>query len=792
MLIQTHFCVWLKTQPPMDTENSSCLSACLRLYRYFRLTLTSIVSHILFTVMHPLLRQTLSLPLFVHSSQVTMDPLNGAELEVARCKFADAVPSLKFCFRSVRVVHKGRSKNACRIPDILESAELLQHDPTIPSVDMPDLPPMTPMEVGDLFHPSDADQGTAESTMLQLLWSKDSAALQDGLVMARDLSRWMSTYPSISEDDEPTMPQQQISSCEHDLSGALLPRRHQLFPNVLQIAQEAIHTRRFVLCGERGSGKTHAACTVAAAARTQLGSGTVYVDCRKLRDSCRRMQTILQELCKVLDEASQKSSTASCCVILDDVDLVAPQVERDDSTTSLHQGMNPSQSAEIMQSNLIAQILVHKLKQLPDSALVIATCPSLGNVSAYLATAGEFDRSAPVPSLDANQRKLLFGAFLRNDQTRGHGCYKLFEDKQTSLYRPRDVEKLAQRVKLRLTTGSNDAEEADKLLRAELENGFVPLSQLGVVDSADQLQGDVEWCGLGGLFAVKAQLNSSVLRPSRYQRIYAKAKVRTPRGVFLYGFPGTGKTACVHALAREGGFSLIKCKGPEILDKYIGASEAKVRELFARAAAAAPSILFLDEIDALAPRRGSDHTGVTDRVVNQLLTFLDGVEDFASSGSVYIIAATSRPDKVDPALLRPGRLERHVYFGCESSRAEMEDLLLKIATKFGVETAVGNWITSGFYNDSTIPPKLVRLCAADMVSMFRSARLLAINDAITADCVDTMKLKLEHIKRAVAGIKPSLNQADREFLSSTYTKFGGGQILPESTAESRDQLVALR
>jgi peroxin-1 len=119
-------------------------------------------------------------------------------------------------------------------------------------------------------------------------------------------------------------------------------------------------------------------------------------------------------------------------------------------------------------------------------------------------------------------------------------------------------------------------------------------------------------------------------------------------GLF-FGPPGCGKSALVPALAKECNFPLIACKGPEVLDKYIGASEAKVRELFSRASAVAPSILFLDELDALAPRRGSDNTGVTDRVVNQLLTFLDGVED-ASTGTVYVIGATFRPDKVDPAL----------------------------------------------------------------------------------------------------------------------------------------------
>lgn len=94
------------------------------------------------------------------------------------------------------------------------------------------------------------------------------------------------------------------------------------------------------------------------------------------------------------------------------------------------------------------------------------------------------------------------------------------------------------------------------------------------------------------------------------------------------------------------------------MDRYIGASEAKVRQLFARAAAASPSILFFDDFDSLAPQRGSDHTGVTDRVVNQLLTLLDGAERSAES-HIFVVAATSRPDKIDNALLRPGRLERH-------------------------------------------------------------------------------------------------------------------------------------
>ena len=133
---------------------------------------------------------------------------------------------------------------------------------------------------------------------------------------------------------------------------------------------------------------------------------------------------------------------------------------------------------------------------------------------------------------------------------------------------------------------------------------------------------------------------------------------------------------------------MIVCRGPKILDKYMGASEAKVRALFEHTNLSAPSILFLDEIDSLAPHRGSDLTGVTDRVVNQLLTFLDGVEDTTAGKTVFVIISSSRPDKIDTALLQPGRLEKHVYIGHPSSRRELQDVWVKVAGKYPVDPTV--------------------------------------------------------------------------------------------------------
>ncbi len=165
------------------------------------------------------------------------------------------------------------------------------------------------------------------------------------------------------------------------------------------------------------------------------------------------------------------------------------------------------------------------------------------------------------------------------------------------------------------------------------------------------------WNDIGGLHDVRAKLAQVLVLPIRYRRLLESSPTRIPRGILLYGPPGCGKTVVATAAAKECGMSFIPVKGPEVLDKYIGASEQRIRNLFNRAQSAAPCLLFFDEFESIAPRRGSDNSGVTDRVVNQLLTLLDGVEGMEG---VYVMSATSRPDLVDPALLRPGRLDVHL------------------------------------------------------------------------------------------------------------------------------------
>ena len=157
----------------------------------------------------------------------------------------------------------------------------------------------------------------------------------------------------------------------------------------------------------------------------------------------------------------------------------------------------------------------------------------------------------------------------------------------------------------------------------------------------------------------KQELIEAVEWPLKYPEAFEAIHTRPPRGVLLFGPPGTGKTMLAKAIATESEANFISIKGPELLSKYVGESEKAIRETFRKARQAAPTIIFFDEIDSMVPTRGTAFdTGVTERMVSQILTEIDGLEELKN---VVVVAATNRPDMVDPALLRPGRLERFIY-----------------------------------------------------------------------------------------------------------------------------------
>jgi transitional endoplasmic reticulum ATPase len=236
---------------------------------------------------------------------------------------------------------------------------------------------------------------------------------------------------------------------------------------------------------------------------------------------------------------------------------------------------------------------------------------------------------------------------------------------------------------------------------------------------------NIKWEDVGGLANVKDELSEAIEWPLKHADLFDEADVKPPKGILLYGSPGTGKTMIAKAVATNSEANFISVKGPELISKWVGESEKGVREVFRKARQAAPSVIFFDEIDAIAPRRGGGNFGdsnVTERVVSQLLTELDGLEDLRN---VVTIGATNRIDIVDKALLRPGRFDRIVEVPVPDKEARME--ILRIHTK---KKMLDSDVDLG---------KLVELTegwtGADIGNMVNTAALSAIKERITADSV---------------------------------------------------------
>ncbi|MBQ1072324.1 AAA family ATPase [Micromonospora sp. C31] len=261
---------------------------------------------------------------------------------------------------------------------------------------------------------------------------------------------------------------------------------------------------------------------------------------------------------------------------------------------------------------------------------------------------------------------------------------------------------------------------------------------------------------VGDLTEVKETLTESVLWPLTYPDTFARLGVQPPRGVLLYGPPGCGKTYLVTALAGSGRANVLSVKGAELLSKWVGESERAVRELFRRAREAAPTLIFLDEVDALAPVRGqASDGGTTDRVVAALLTELDGVETLRN---VVVVGATNRPDLVDPALLRPGRLERLVYVPPPDGPARAEIL----------RASARNVPLAPEVDLAELGGELDGFSAADCAALVREAALAAMRESLTASTVTAA-----HVASARARVRPSLDPTQVAWLAAYAEKRAG-------------------
>jgi transitional endoplasmic reticulum ATPase len=255
---------------------------------------------------------------------------------------------------------------------------------------------------------------------------------------------------------------------------------------------------------------------------------------------------------------------------------------------------------------------------------------------------------------------------------------------------------------------------------------------------------NVKWKDIGGLETLKQELKEAVEWPLKHPQAFKKLGIKPPKGVLMYGPPGCGKTLLAKAVANESEANFILVKGPELISKWVGESEKGIRGIFKKAKQSSPTIIFFDEIDAIATRRGSSQgsTQVTERVVNQMLTEMDGLEEL---NDVVVIAATNRPDMVDPGLLRPGRFDRIIMTPVPDKEARLE--IFKIHTK-GMPLAKD-------VDLEKLAEKTQNYVGADIEGVVREAGILALRDDIKVK-----EVSMKYFDKALKKVKSSILNED--------------------------------
>ncbi len=438
---------------------------------------------------------------------------------------------------------------------------------------------------------------------------------------------------------------------------------------------------------------------------------------------------------KIFKEAEDN---APSIIFIDEIDSLAPKREN---------------SGEV-ERRVVAQLLslMDGLKG-RGQVIVIAATNLVNSLDPALRRGGRFDREIEIGVPTRDGRKEILQIHTRNMPIAKDVNLAKIAD-VTYGYVGADLNALAKEAamsslrrvlpEINLKEDEIDPKVIEKLEvnKSDFNNGLLAVEPSAMREVAVEIP-KVQWEDIGGLEEVKKRLIETIEWPLKNPEAFKTMGIRPPRGILLYGLPGTGKTLIAKAVANKSSTNFISIKGPEVFNKYVGESEKAIREVFKRARQVAPSIVFIDEIDAIAPKRGHGmDSGVTDRVVNQLLTEMDGLEGLEG---VVVIAATNRPDIIDSGVLRPGRFDRHIYIPVpdKDSRKKIFDVYLSrmpIAKDVKVSELVA---------------KTENFVGADIESVCREAALTALRKDIKSKTVT--KADFDEI---LSKIKPTVTKEE--------------------------------
>src|SRR6056297_1850341 len=458
-----------------------------------------------------------------------------------------------------------------------------------------------------------------------------------------------------------------------------------------------------------------------------------------------------EQLREVFDEASENSPAI---VFIDEIDSIAPK---------------RGETQGDVERRVVAQLLslMDGLEE-RGQVIVIGATNRVDAIDPALRRGGRFDREIEIGVPDKEGRKEILQVHTRGmplseeigldsyaENTHGFvGADLASLTKESAMNALRRI-----RPELDLESEEIDAEVLEKL---EITDGDFKDAMKGIEPSALREVfvevPDVTWESVGGLEDTKERLRETIQWPLEYPEVFEQMDMQAAKGVLLYGPPGTGKTLLAKAVANEAQSNFISVKGPELLNKFVGESEKGVREVFAKARENAPTVVFFDEIDSIATERGRNtgDSGVSERVVSQLLTELDGLEALED---VVVIATTNRPDLIDSALLRPGRLDRHVHVPVPDEDGRKKIFEVHTRGKPLADAVDLEWLAS----------ETEGYVGADIEAVTREASMAASREFINSvdpdemdDTIGNVRISKDHFEHALEEVNPSVTTETRE------------------------------
>ncbi|WP_135363048.1 CDC48 family AAA ATPase [Halosimplex halophilum] len=481
-----------------------------------------------------------------------------------------------------------------------------------------------------------------------------------------------------------------------------------------------------------------------------------------------------EQLREVFDEAEENSPAI---VFIDEIDSIAPK---------------RGETQGDVERRVVAQLLsLMDGLESRGQVIVIGATNRVDAVDPALRRGGRFDREIEIGVPDKTGRKEILQVHTRGmPLAEGIDLDQYAEN--THGFVGADLESLTKesamnalrRVRPELDLESDEI-DAEVLEHLEVSEDDFKQALKGIEPSALREVfvevPDVTWDEVGGLEDTKERLRETIQWPLDYPEVFEAMDMEAAKGVLMYGPPGTGKTLLAKAIANEAQSNFISIKGPELLNKFVGESEKGVREVFEKARANAPTVVFFDEIDSIAGERGGNTTdsGVGERVVSQLLTELDGLEELED---VVVIATTNRPDLIDSALLRPGRLDRHVHVPVPDEEARRK--IFEVHTR-------NKPLADGVDLDD-LAARTEGYVGADIEAVAREASMAATREFIASvdpeeidDSVGNVKVTMDHFEQALEEVSPSVDEETRERYEEIEERFDTAEPEPEEQQVGR-------